>query len=65
MWHDKKNLQLKTFLPLYTVLLNYSKVKASQILHGGTPPFASSNNEIKVIYSPDQKKHFLFFLFIQ
>ena len=55
MWHDKKNLQLKSFLPLYTVLLNYSKVKASQILHGGTPPFAPSKNWIKTIYSPDQK----------
>ena len=55
MWHDKKNSQLKNFLPFYTVLLIYSKVKASQILHGGTTPVAPSKNWIKAIYSSDQK----------
>ena len=55
MLHDKKNSQLKNFLPLYTVLLSYSKVKASQILHGGTTPVAPSKNWIKAIYSSDQK----------
>ena len=49
MWHDKKNTQLKNFLPLYTVLLIYSKVKASQILHGETTPVALSKNWIKAI----------------
>ena len=29
LWHDMKNSQLKKFLPLYTVLLIYSKVKVS------------------------------------
>ena len=49
MWHDKKNTQLKYFLPLYSVLLIYSKVKASQILHGGTTPVAPSKNRIEAI----------------
>ena len=49
MWHDKKNSQLKNFLPLYSVLLIYSKVKASQILHGGTTPVAPSKNQIEAI----------------
>ena len=49
MWHDKKNSQLKNFLLLYTVLLIYSKVKASQILHGGTTPVAPSKNWIGAI----------------
>ena len=49
MWHDKKNSQLKNFLPLYSVLLIYSKVKASQILHGGTTPVAPSKNRIEAI----------------
>ena len=48
-WNDKKNTQLKTFLPLYSVLLIYSKVKASQTLHGGTTPVAPSKNWIKAI----------------
>ena len=48
-WHDKKNSRLKNFLPLYSVLLIYSKVKASQILHGGTTPVATSKNRIKAI----------------
>ena len=48
VWHDKKNTQLK-FLPLYSVLLIYSKVKASQILHGGTTPVVPSKNWIKAI----------------
>ena len=55
MWQDKKNWQSKNVLPLYTVLLSYSKVKASQILHGGTTPVAPSKNWIKAIYSSDQK----------
>ena len=49
MWHDKKNTQLKKILPLYSVLLIYSKVKASQILHGGTTPVAPSKNRIEAI----------------
>ena len=49
MWHDKKNTQLNFFLPFYSVLLIYSKVKASQILHGGTTPVAPSKNWIKAI----------------
>ena len=49
MWHDKKNTQLKNVLPLYSVLLIYSKVKASQILHGETTPAAPSKNWIKAI----------------
>ena len=49
MWHDKKNTQLKNFLPLYSVLLIYSKVKASQILHGGTTLVSPSKNCLKVI----------------
>ena len=48
--NDKKNTQLKNFLPLYSVLLIYSKVKASQIIHGGTTPFAPSKNWIKAIF---------------
>ena len=55
MWHDKKNSQLKNFLPLYTVLLIYSKVKASQTPHGGTNPVVPSKNWIQAIYSSDQK----------
>ena len=55
MWRDKKNSQLKNFLPLCTVLLSYSKVKASQILHDGTTPVAPSKNFIKAICSSDQK----------
>ena len=55
MYHDKKNSQLKNFLALYIVLLIYSKVKAFQILHGGTTPVAPSKNWIKAIYSSDQK----------
>ena len=49
MCHDKKNSQLKNFLPLYSVLLIYSKFKASQILHGGTTPVAPSKNRIEAI----------------
>ena len=49
MWHDKKNTQLKIFLSFYSVLLIYSKVKASQILHGGTTPVVPSKNWINVI----------------
>ena len=40
---------MKNFLPLYSVLLIYSNVKASQILHGGTTPVAPSKNRIKAI----------------
>ena len=58
MWHDKKNSQLKNFLPLYTVLLIYSKVKASQILHGETTPFAPSKNWIKAISIHQIRKTF-------
>ena len=54
MLHDK-NSQLKNFLPLYTVLLIYSKVKAPEILHGGTTQVAPSKKWIKAIYSSDQK----------
>ena len=49
MCHDKKNSQLKNFLPVYSVLLIYSKFKASQILHGGTTPVAPSKNRIEAI----------------
>ena len=49
MWHDKKNTQLKNLLPLYSALLIYSKVRASQILHGETNPVAPSKNWIKAI----------------
>ena len=49
MWHDEKSTQLKNFLPLHSVLLIYSKVEASEILHGGTIPVAPSKNWIKVI----------------
>ena len=49
MWHDKKNTQLRNYLPHYSVLLIYSKVKASQILHGGTTPVVPSKNWIKAI----------------
>ena len=49
MWHDKKNTQLKKFLSFYSVLLIYSKVKASQILHGGTTPVAPNKKWIKAI----------------
>ena len=55
MYHDKKNSQLKKFLPLYSVLLIYSEVKTSQILHGGATPTAPSKNWIKSTYSFDQK----------
>ena len=51
----RMNSHLKNFLLLYTVLLIYSKVKASQILHGGKTPVASSKNWIKAIYSSDRK----------
>ena len=52
----RKNSQLENFLLLYTVLLIYSKVKASQILHCGTTPVVpSKKNWIKAIYSADQK----------
>ena len=54
MWQDK-NSQLKNFLPLYTVLLIYNKVKASQILYGGATPVAPRKNWIKATYSSDQK----------
>ena len=40
---------MKNFLPLYSVLLIYSNVKASQMLHGGTTPVAPSKNRIEVI----------------
>ena len=50
-----QNSQSNTFLPLYTVLLIYNKVKASQILHGGTIPVVPSKNWIKAIYSADHK----------
>ena len=36
-------------MPFSSVLLIYSKVKASQILHGGTTPVAPSKNWIKAI----------------
>ena len=49
MLHDKKNTQLKNYLPFYCVLLIYIKVKASQILHGGTTPVAPNKNWIKAI----------------
>ena len=55
MWHVKKDSQLINFLPIYTVLLIYSKVKASQILHGRTTLVAPGKNWIKAIYSSDQK----------
>ena len=58
MWHDKKNTQLKNFLPLYTVLLIYSKGKASQILHGETTPVAPSKNWIKAISIHQIRKTF-------
>ena len=54
MLHDK-NSQLKNVLRLYTVLLIYSEVKASEILHGGTTLVAPSKKWIKAIYSSDQK----------
>ena len=63
MWDDKKKSQLKNFLLFYTVLLIYSKVKASQILHGGTTPVAPSKNWIKAIYSSDQKKFPVFHIY--
>ena len=55
MWHDKKNSELKNFLPLYTVLLIYSKVNASQIFPGGINPVAPIKNGIQAIYSSDEK----------
>ena len=55
MWQDKKNSQLKIFLLPYTVLLVYSKVKASQSFHCGTTPVTPSKNWTKAIYSSDQK----------
>ena len=58
IWHDKKNTQLKHFLPLYTVLLIYSKVKASQILHGETTQVTPSKNCIKVISIHQIRKTF-------
>ena len=36
-------------MPLYSVLLIYSKAKASQILHGGITPVVPSKNWIKAI----------------
>ena len=50
-----QNSQLNNFLPLYAVLLIYNKVKASQILHGGTIPVVPSKNWIKAFYSADHK----------
>ena len=44
--------QLKKILPVYSVLQNcfiYSRVKASQILHGATTPVASMKNRIEAI----------------
>ena len=58
MWHDKKNTQLKNFLPLYSALLIYSKVRASQILHGETNPVAPSKNWIKAISIHQIRKTF-------
>ena len=58
MWHDKKNTQLKNILPLYAVLLIYSKVKASQILHDETTPVAPSKNWIKAISIRQTRKTF-------
>ena len=58
MWHDKKNTQLKNFLPPHTVLLIYSKVKASHILHGETTPPAPSKNWIKAISIHQIRKTF-------
>ena len=58
MPHDKKSTQLKNFLPLYTVLLIYSKVKASQILNGETTPVTPSKNRIKAISIHQIKKKF-------
>ena len=58
MSHDKKNTQLKNFLPLYTVLLICSKVKASQILNGETTPVTPSKNRIKAISIHQIKKTF-------
>ena len=62
MRHDKKNSQLKNFLLLNTVSLIYSKVKASQILHGGTTPVTPSKKlDQSDFYSSDQKNtSFLF-----
>ena len=61
MWHDNKNTQLKNFLPLYTLLLIYSKVKASQILHGETTQVGPSKNWIKAISINQIRKTFLVF----
>ena len=47
IWHDKN---LSNFFPLYTLFLsylNYSRVKPSYILHGGTNLVAPSKNLIK------------------
>ena len=44
--------QLKKILPVYSVLQNcfiYSRVKASEILHGTTTPVASMKNRIEAI----------------
>ena len=48
MWHDK-NMHLKNFLPFYSVSIFHSKVKASQILHGGTNPVVPSRNCMRAI----------------
>ena len=43
---------LKKILPVYSVLQNcfiYSRVKASEILHGATTPVASMKNRIEAI----------------
>ena len=51
MWHDK-NTQLKNFLWLHTVILDYfiyNRVKASQILYGGTIAVTPSQNWVEEI----------------
>ena len=48
MWHDTENTQLKISCRS-TVLLIYSKVKTSQILHDGTTPVVPNKNWIKAI----------------
>ena len=53
-----RRTQLKHFLPLYTVLLIYSKVKASQILPGEKTPVVPNKNWIKAISIHQIRKTF-------
>ena len=56
--------QLKKILPVYSVLQNcfiYSRVKASEILHGATTPVASMKNRIEAILFVWSEKSFLSF----